>query len=65
MPKIGDKVCFTPTAFLGEDGGRRETQKMSIPRTVTGRICYINERHRYYTAEYEVHGYKLKESIKF
>ena len=32
---------------------------------VTGRITYINRRHRYYTVTFEVDGYPLTESFKF
>lgn len=34
-------------------------------RTVHGRIVYINEAHRYFTAEAEVNGNRLRESFKF
>lgn len=34
-------------------------------KTVHGRVVYINERHRYFTAEAEVNGIKLRESFKF
>ena len=33
--------------------------------TAHGRVVYINEAHRYFTAEAEAHGYKLRESFKF
>ena len=34
-------------------------------KTVHGRIVYINERHRYFTAEADINGNKLRESFKF
>lgn len=64
VPRLGAAYHFTPAAFLGENaGGFPERSK--IPRSVTGRIIYINWAHRYFTVAYEVHGYELKEGIKF
>lgn len=36
-----------------------------VPREVTGTIIHINQAHRYFTVEYEVNGYKLRQGIKF
>ena len=33
--------------------------------TAHGRVIYINERHRYFTAEADINGNKLRESFKF
>lgn len=33
--------------------------------TAHGRVVYINEAHRYFTAEAEVNGIRLRESFKF
>lgn len=33
--------------------------------TAHGRVVYINERHRYFTAEADINGNKLRESFKF
>lgn len=58
---IGDTYNWTPAAFEGESGlGSFEKLK-----TVHGRIVYINERYRYFTAEAEVNGIRLRESFKF
>lgn len=58
---IGDTYSWTPDAFEGASGlGSFEKLK-----TVHGRIVYINERHRYFTAEADVNGIKLRESFKF
>ena len=58
---IGDPYTWTPSAFEGASG------ICNIKRLarVSGRVVYINEAHRYFTVEAEVHGYKLRESFKF
>jgi hypothetical protein len=33
--------------------------------TAHGRVVYINEAHRYFTAEADINGQKLRESFKF
>ena len=33
--------------------------------TAHGRVVYINEAHRYFTAEAQINGKKLRESFKF
>ena len=58
---IGDTYSWTPVAFEGASG-LCSFEKL---RTVHGRIVYINERHRCFTAEEEVNGIKLRESFKF
>lgn len=59
---IGDTYTWAPAAFEGLTGIERENGKV---RSVSGRIVYINEAHRYYTAEAECNGYKLRESFKY
>lgn len=39
--------------------------KKELPRSVTGRICYINRAHRFFQVAYEINGYHLTESFKF
>lgn len=58
---IGDTYTWTPSAFEGASGPG-SFEKL---RTVHGRIVYINEAHRYFTAETELNGIKLRESFKF
>lgn len=58
---IGEPFSLTPTAFEGASG-LGSFEKL---RTVHGRIVYINEAHRYFTAEAEVNGIRLRESFKF
>lgn len=65
MPRLGEEIRFTPAAFLGEASARGESEKMQIPRTVTGRVEYINRPHRYFTAVFTVNARQLRESFKF
>lgn len=58
---IGDTYTWTPSAFEGASGPG-SFEKL---RTVHGRIVYINEAHRYFTAETELNGIELRESFKF
>ena len=63
-PHIGAPYRFTPAAFLREKSAMLPGQK-PVPREVTGTIIHINQAHRYFTVEYEVNGYKLRQGIKF
>lgn len=58
---IGAPYRFVPAAAMAEKGESGLYE--STP--VTGRIRYINRAHRYFMAEYEISGYKLRECIKF
>ena len=58
---IGDTYSWTPAAFEGASG---ICSFVKLAR-VSGRVAYINERHRYFTAEADIHGCKLRESFKF
>lgn len=58
---IGDTYSWTPAAFEGASG----ICGFKKPRTVHGRIVYINECHRYFTAEADINGKTLRESFKF
>lgn len=59
---IGEPFSWKPAAFEGSNGIMSVTTKET---TTHGRVVYINEAHRYVTAEAEVHGIKLRESFKF
>lgn len=59
---IGEPFSWKPAAFQGSTGIMSGTTKET---TAHGRVVYINEAHRYFTAEAEAHGYKLRESFKF
>ena len=58
---IGDTFSWKPAAFEGASG----ICGFEKLRTVHGRIVYINEHHRYFTAEADINGNKLRESFKF
>ncbi len=55
--RIGDAYRLVPSAFTEE---RHHTGQ-----AYTGRIVYINRRHRFFTVAFTVNGVELKESIKF
>ena len=59
---IGEPFSGKPTAFEGSNGIMSVTTKET---TANGRVVYINEAHRYFTAEADINGKKLRESIKF
>lgn len=59
---IGGPFSWKPAAFEGSNGILSVTTKET---TAHGRVIYINERHRYFTAEAEVNGIKLMEIFKF
>lgn len=58
MPKVGDKINFTPACW--QDG-----VALGMARSISGRISYVNEKHRYYTAEGQCGKYIVRESYKF
>lgn len=58
---IGDTYSWTPAAFEGASGICGFEKR----KTVHGRVMYINERHRYFTAEADINGNKLRDSFKF
>ena len=59
---IGEPWSWKPAAFEGSNGIMSVTSKET---TVHGKIVYINEEHRYFTAEATVGGTTLRESFKF
>lgn len=60
--KIGDRVSVQ-VSFYDPDGKKqRETGGM---KTVSAQVTYINERHRYFLAEYQSAGGALRECFKF
>lgn len=63
-PKLGDRIRFLPAAFAGERGepGQKDN---TYPREVTGRVVYINQRHRFFDVEFELNGYRLREAFKY
>lgn len=59
---IGEPFSWKPVAFEGSNGIMSVTTKET---TEHGRVVYINEEHRYFTAEADINGNKLRESFKF
>lgn len=55
--RIGDRFRRTAPGYTAEDGFNRITLMWTV--------IYINAAHRYYTAEAEVYGYRMRESWKF
>lgn len=68
--RIGDKYTFVPHAFGAEVNGKAQgDNKPCAPRRVTGRICYINWDHQYFTVLAEPKAgrnkVRVRESFKF
>ena len=59
---IGEPFIWKPAAFQGSNGIMSVTTKET---TAHGRVVYINEAHRYFTAEAEITGKKLRENFIF
>ncbi len=64
MPYVGEPYSWKPCAYEGIYGAQdlrsaRGTDKLN------GRVVYVNREHRYFTAEAQIFGYKLRESFKF
>lgn len=59
---IGEPFSWKPAAFEGSTGIMSVTTKET---TAHGRVVYINEAHRYFTAEADFNGNKLRASFKF
>lgn len=55
---IGQAIAWKPAAFV---------DLFSTPElvNVSGTVVYVNEAHRYYTAEAPWYGYAIRESFKF
>ncbi|MBM6870793.1 hypothetical protein [Pseudoflavonifractor phocaeensis] len=60
--KIGEKLRVQ-VSFYDPDGKKqRDTGGL---KTVSARVTYINQAHRYFLAEYRVPGGALRECFKF
>lgn len=57
-PRVGDPIRFAPWAFTKIERG-------DVPYILRGRVCYVNAAHRWFEAEAEVHGVRLREGYKF
>lgn len=58
----GDTYTWIPSAFEGRDGIMAAVNRVY---SVSGRVVYINEAHRFFMAEAEVNGFKIRECFKF
>lgn len=63
IPQIGDKIPFLPAAFA-ETRQELGDGKTKIPGKVVGEVVFVNEKHGFYDVQYEVNGYRLRESLK-
>ena len=59
---VGETYCWVPTSWEGSNG---IVSALGKKDGVHGRIVYINEDHRYFTAEENVGGVVIRESFKF
>ena len=57
---LGKKVRFVP-AFVPRECSFNAGQV----EKVTGKVVYVNRKHRFFTAEYGWEGSKQRESFKF
>ena len=58
LPRVGDAVTFFPSCFT-------ETADEQYGARLRGKIIYVNEAHRYYTAEALCWGRTIRESFNF
>lgn len=59
--RVGDPVKFAPYAFAHP----AQYHEQAIPYALDGAVVYVNEAHRYYVAEAELYGYRIREAYKF
>lgn len=62
--RVGDTYKFKPSAFCESEDGTL-AHLPGRPRYVTGEIVFINEPHRFFTVQFNVWSYTLRESFKF
>lgn len=60
--QIGETYSWVPTSWEGANG---TVSSLRTKGTVHRKIVYINEDHRYFTAEANVGGVIIHESFKF
>lgn len=62
--ELGKDYMFAPSAFAGEKDGMLGGK--IIKKTLTGKIAYINRRHRFFMVEAETpQGAVIRECFKF
>ena len=66
-PHVGDRIEFVPSAFVTESKtvSPEIIARLRMAYSLSGRIVYVNREHRYYTAEAECFGRRIRESYKF
>lgn len=57
---IGEPFSWKPAAFEGSNGIMSVTTKET---TAHGRVVYINEAHRYFTAEADINGISSERAL--
>lgn len=70
IPEIGDKITFTPTAyingFMTGSKGSNESREHREKSRVTGKIVHINMKNRWFRVAYETDFYGTQhECFKF
>lgn len=63
MPKIGDVIDFTPSAF--DRISKPINSKTYTPVIVRGVVIAVNEAHRHYTVEAEIRGERIRECFRY
>lgn len=63
MPRTGDRIRFTPSAFVGVPNYGKVLSGM--PKKVSAVIEYVNYSHRYFRARFEIFGQPMYECFKF
>ena len=62
MIDIGQKMTFCP-CYLYSD---KDTKKERRCKMVTGKVIYVNRKHKQFTVKYSLGGgVKMKETFKF
>lgn len=59
MVKVGDKVTFRPEGWSDAEGAKPH----SAGKVLRGRVIYVHPKLRYYVAEGEVDGAKIREAF--
>ena len=57
--RVGDSISVKPSLYISKDG------QSFIDKHISGKVVYVNKRHRYFTVEYQLAGGKIRESFKF
>lgn len=65
--KLGDKIRFTPSAFMDIDEGKNKNAwavVCGVESQVTGTVVQIHRAHSWARVEYELFGKKYYETFK-